>query len=129
MQLFWIYRYREGVHVDDAEDVVILRLGLFPVAQSSQVVAQVHLTCWLYAREDTLFHLRPCTWHGMFWLYLLVHFNRHGHSSINVYKQNDNKKRRSSHCRDERRKAFVVPPQFRSPIYSKERQLSPPWLI
>src|ERR1051326_2023672 len=92
MKLFGIYRYCKRVHVDDAEDVVILRLRLFPVAQGSQVVAQVQLTCWLYAREDALFHLRLRVWHDMAWLYLLIHFDRHDHSSINIYKQNDNKK-------------------------------------
>ena len=80
MQLFWVYRYGDRVQVNNAEDVVILCLCLLPVAQGPQVVAQVELTRWLYTGEDTLFHLRFRT--CLIWLYLLIHFDRHGHSSI-----------------------------------------------
>src|SRR5437660_1330044 len=112
MQFLRIYWYRERVHVNYAEDVVILCLRLLPVAQGPQVVAQVQFTCWLYTGEDTLFHLRLRIYPGLIWLYPLIHFDRHGDSSIDICrrKQNNNKKRRSSQCRDERRKAFVVPP-------------------
>src|SRR5437016_2475463 len=80
--IFWIYRYGERVQVNDTEDVIILRLRFLPVAQGTQVVAQVQFTCWLYSRKDTLFHFPLRTWRGRLRFHFLVRFDWHGYISI-----------------------------------------------
>ena len=109
VQLLRVNRQGDGVQIDDTEDVVVLRLRLCPVAQRAQVVAQVQVARRLNAGKDPFFH-GSRSGHGWFRFDIVVHVDGHfgippSHNGIK-----DNKKRRSSLARDERRKAFVVPP-------------------
>ena len=56
MQFFRVYRQSNCVQIDDTKNVVVIRLCLYPVADSSQVVAEVNVARWLHTGEDTLFH-------------------------------------------------------------------------
>ena len=49
MQLLWVNRQRDGMEIDDTEDVVVLCLRLRPVAYRAQVVAQVQVARGLNA--------------------------------------------------------------------------------
>ena len=56
VQLLRVNRQGDGVQIDDTEDVVVLRLGLRPVAQRAQVVTQVQVARRLNAGKDALLH-------------------------------------------------------------------------
>ncbi len=77
MQLFRVDGQGDGVQIDDTEDVVVLRLGLRPVAQRAQVVAQVQVACRLDAGKDPFLHGRVRGGHGRFWLDIVVHIDGH----------------------------------------------------
>src|SRR5579859_7007634 len=101
------------MQINDTEDVVVLILCLRPIANGPQIVAQVNISCWLYAREDAFLHW--CTAMRQLCLLLLVCFNRH--NSTSCTEKNGHKKTLLIPIKDEKREAFVVPPWFRSPFY------------
>jgi hypothetical protein len=47
---------RDGVQIDDAEDALVIVLDAHPVLEGAQVVADVQISGWLHAGEDSCFH-------------------------------------------------------------------------
>src|SRR5439155_21353255 len=48
----------DGVQVDDAEDALVILLNADPVFKGAKIVADVQISGWLHAGEDSCFHGR-----------------------------------------------------------------------
>jgi hypothetical protein len=51
-----VLRNRNGVQVYNAENILVFILLGSPVFRGSQIVADMNITCRLYARKHTFFH-------------------------------------------------------------------------
>ena len=63
MKFLWVLGNGDGVHIHDAEEVLLLALFRHPAPDCTEIVANVQLSRRLYAGEHTHFAFDGCTVH------------------------------------------------------------------